>query len=78
MTRHRLSFLLHPERSGRVTLTARVTCEGIRKVDVSIGASVGPRPQLVTSLLQKRATNTRFIALFLYLCRCNSIKGCKF
>lgn len=25
MTRHRLSFLLHQERSGRVTLTARRT-----------------------------------------------------
>lgn len=42
MTRHRLSFLLHPERSGRVTLTARLACEGIRKVDVSVGASVDP------------------------------------
>lgn len=42
MTRHRLSFILHPERSGRVTIAARLTCEGIRKVDVSVGASVDP------------------------------------
>lgn len=42
MTRHRLSFLLHPERSGRVTIAARLTCPAIRKVDISIGAAVDP------------------------------------
>lgn len=40
MTRHRLSFLLHRERSGLHFVTARLTCTAWAKVDVALGRSV--------------------------------------
>lgn len=39
----RLSFVTHVERSGRVTISARVTIPGMRKADVAIGRSLPDR-----------------------------------
>lgn len=40
MTRHRLSFLLHPSRNGTLWLTARLTCHAWQKIDVALGISL--------------------------------------